>query len=107
LIGIFFSFILFIFILYFFILDKNFFILLNFFIDENPFYNFFILFFDNNNIKIISLVLYEDNFFILTILSLILLIAMIGSIVLTSRKTFFLKEQITFQQNRRFIKNAN
>jgi uncharacterized membrane protein YciS (DUF1049 family) len=65
------------------------------------------LFYDSNNIKIISYILYEDNFYILTILSLILLIAMVGSIILTSKRTFFLKEQIIFQQNRRFIKNEN
>jgi hypothetical protein len=32
---------------------------------------------------------------------------MVGSIILTSKRTFFLKEQIIFQQNRRFIKNEN
>ena len=67
--------------------------------------NFFDLFYDINNIKILSFLIYEDNFFTIIIISLILLIAMVGSIILTSRKTFFLKEQIIFQQNRRFIKN--
>lgn len=69
--------------------------------------NFFIwlnLMFDIQNLRILALILYVDFYIVFIIIGLILLVAMIGAIVLTSKRTFFLKEQQIFQQNTRFIK---
>lgn len=69
--------------------------------------NFFIwlnVLFDIQNLRILALILYLDFYLIFIIIGLILLVAMIGAIVLTSKRTFFLKEQQIFQQNNRFIK---
>ena len=60
------------------------------------------LFYHLSNIKIIGINLYFANYFLFIIISVILLLAMIGSIVLTSQKTFFLKEQDIFEQIRRY-----
>lgn len=60
--------------------------------------------YNNNNIKIISKILYNNNYIYFIIVGLILLVSMIGVIILTSNKTFFLKEQIIFEQIKRFIK---
>lgn len=109
LIGIFFSlFFFFLFIVYIF-LKKKYLFVLNFLYENNisNSINFFNLLFDINNLKILSIVIYNDNYLIFLVISLILLIAMIGSIILTSKKTFFLKEQLIFQQNERFIKKRS
>lgn len=60
------------------------------------------IFYHLSNIKIIGINLYFANYFLFIIISVILLLAMIGSIVLTSQKTFFLKEQDIFEQIRRY-----
>ena len=60
------------------------------------------LYYNLSNIKIIGINLYFINYFLFIIISVILLLAMIGSIVLTSQKTFFLKEQDIFEQIRRY-----
>jgi NADH-quinone oxidoreductase subunit J len=60
--------------------------------------------FDIQNLKILALILYLDFYIIFIIIGLILLVAMLGAIVLTSKRTFFLKEQQIFQQNSRFIR---
>ena len=60
------------------------------------------LFYHLSNVKIIGINLYFANYFLFIIISVILLLAMIGSIVLTSQKTFFLKEQDIFEQIRRY-----
>lgn len=69
--------------------------------------NFFVwlnVLFDIQNLRILALILYLDYYIIFIIIGLILLVAMLGAIVLTSKRTFFLKEQQIFQQNNRFIK---
>lgn len=69
--------------------------------------NFFLwlnVLFDIQNLRILALILYLDFYLIFIIIGLILLVAMLGAIVLTSKRTFFLKEQQIFQQNNRFIK---
>lgn len=69
--------------------------------------NFFVwlnVLFDIQNLRILALILYLDFYLIFIIIGLILLVAMLGAIVLTSKRTFFLKEQQIFQQNNRFIK---
>jgi NADH:ubiquinone oxidoreductase subunit 6 (subunit J) len=78
-----------------------------FFVDTSnnlEYINFYNIFNNNNNIGIISILLYNNNYIYFFLVSLILLVAMIGVIVLTSHKTFFLKEQIIFEQIKRFIK---
>jgi NADH-quinone oxidoreductase subunit J len=70
-------------------------------------FDFFIwlnVLFDIQNLRILALILYLDFYLIFIIIGLILLVAMLGAIVLTSKRTFFLKEQQIFQQNNRFIK---
>lgn len=70
-------------------------------------FNFFIwlnTLFDIQNLRILALILYLDFYIIFIVIGLILLVAMLGAIVLTSKRTFFLKEQQIFQQNNRFIK---
>lgn len=70
-------------------------------------FNFFVwlnLLFDIQNLRILALILYLDFYIIFVIIGLILLVAMLGAIVLTSKRTYFLKEQQIFQQNNRFIK---
>ena len=69
--------------------------------------NFFVwlnILFDIQNLRILALILYLDFYLIFIIIGLILLVAMLGAIVLTSKRTFFLKEQQIFQRNNRFIK---
>lgn len=102
LIGLFLSLFFFSFFFLFFLNTKNF----DFYNFETNF-NFFIwlnFLFDIQNLRILALILYLDNYIIFIIIGLILLVAMLGAIVLTSKRTFFLKEQQIFQQNNRFIK---
>lgn len=61
---------------------------------------------DYSNLFVLSFFLYCNFFFYLVIISIILLVAMIGSIVITSRRTFYLREQNIFTQNRRLLKNG-
>jgi NADH-quinone oxidoreductase subunit J len=68
------------------------------------FFVWFNILFDIQNLKILALILYLDFYLIFIIIGLILLVAMLGAIVLTSKRTFLLKEQQIFQQNNRFIK---
>jgi NADH:ubiquinone oxidoreductase subunit 6 (subunit J) len=112
LIGIIISFFLILLILiYSYILNDIFFIEKGYFISnyntpENHIYieYQYKLFNNNNNILLISMVLYNNNYIYFIVVSLILLVAMIGVIILTSNKTFFLKEQVIFEQIKRFIK---
>ena len=100
--GLFLSLFLSSFFLFFFLKTQNF----DFYNFETDF-NFFIwlnYFFDIQNLRILALILYLDYYIIFIIIGLILLVAMLGAIVLTSKRTFFLKEQQIFQQNNRFIK---
>jgi multisubunit Na+/H+ antiporter MnhB subunit len=60
-------------------------------------------FFNISNLKNLANIIYQDFFFIFILLSIVLLIALLGAIVLTSRRTLFLKEQSIFKQNQRFI----
>lgn len=88
--------------LFFFLTAQNF----NFYNFETSL-NFFVwlnILFDIQNLRILALILYLDFYLIFIIIGLILLVAMLGAIVLTSKRTFFLKEQQIFQQNNRFIK---
>ena len=69
--------------------------------------NFFVwlnVLFDIQNLRILALILYLDFYIVFIIIGLILLVAMLGAIVLTSKRTFFLKKKQIFQQNNRFIK---
>ncbi len=59
-------------------------------------------FYHLSNLKIIGINLYFTYYLLFIIISVILLLAMVGSIVLTSKKTFFLKEQDIFEQIRRY-----
>lgn len=63
------------------------------------------LLYNSTNIEILANVLYLDYFLIFIFLSLILLVAMVGAIVLTTKKTLFLKEQVIFEQNFRKIRS--
>lgn len=103
LIGIFFFFILFFFYFIINFLNINFFFNSNFFeLDYN--FDFLNKFYNINNLNLISRVVYNDYFFIFFIIGLILLIAMVGAIILTSQRITVNKEQIIHQQNMRFIK---
>lgn len=62
------------------------------------------IFFYGDNLFFIAILLYSHYYLILMLLGLILLVAMLGSIVLTSSKTVNLKEQILFTQIKRIIK---
>jgi len=62
------------------------------------------LFFYGDNLFFIALLLYSHYYFILMILGLILLVAMLGSIILTSSKTVNIKEQILFLQIKKITK---
>lgn len=62
------------------------------------------LFFKGDNLFLISLILYNHYYIILMILGLILLVAMIGSIILTSQKTVNIKEQNLYIQIKRIAK---
>lgn len=64
----------------------------------------FNFFFYGDNLFFIAILLYSHYYIILMVLGLILLIAMIGSIVLTSSKTVNIKEQVLFTQIKRTIK---
>nr|QFQ52392.1 NADH dehydrogenase subunit 6 [Paramoeba aparasomata] len=108
--GLFFGFILLIFSCYFYDffstgLKSSYFLL-----SEFESYNYelnwlsYSIFFFGDNLFFISLILYLHYYIILMILGLILLVAMIGSIVLTSSKTVNIKEQSLFIQTKRFIK---
>ena len=61
-------------------------------------------FFKGDNLFFISLLLYNHYYIVLMILGLILLVAMIGSIILTSRKTVNIKEQNLYMQIKRVVK---
>lgn len=106
LIGLFISFIfLFLFILGLIFLNNNS-SLNSIVITENYDYvNWLGFVYDLNNIQILATILYLDYFIIFIFLSLVLLLAMLGAIVLTSKRTLFLKEQIIFEQNFRKFKN--
>jgi NADH:ubiquinone oxidoreductase subunit 6 (subunit J) len=62
------------------------------------------LFFKGDNLFLISLILYNHYYIILMVLGLILLVAMIGSIILTSQKTVNIKEQNLYMQIKRITK---
>jgi len=62
------------------------------------------LFFKGDNLFLISLILYNHYYIILMVLGLILLVAMIGSIILTSQKTVNIKEQNLYMQIKRISK---
>ena len=61
-------------------------------------------FFDGTNLFFIAILLYSNYYIILMVLGLILLVAMIGSIVLTSSKTVNIKKQNLFMQIKRISK---
>ena len=62
------------------------------------------LFFIGDNLFLISLILYNHYYIVLMVLGLILLVAMIGSIILTSQKTVNIKEQNLYMQIKRVSK---
>lgn len=62
------------------------------------------LFFKGDNLFLISLMLYNHYYIVLMVLGLILLVAMIGSIILTSQKTVNIKEQNLYMQTKRIVK---
>jgi len=62
------------------------------------------LFFKGDNLFLISILLYNHYYIVLMILGLILLVAMIGSIILTSQKTINIKEQNLYIQIKRVVK---
>lgn len=62
------------------------------------------IFFYGDNLFFIATLLYSHYYLILILLGLILLVAMLGSIVLTSSKTVNLKEQVLFTQIKKIIK---
>ena len=62
------------------------------------------LFFKGDNLFLISLILYNHYYIVLMVLGLILLVAMIGSIILTSQKTVNIKEQNLYMQIKRISK---
>ena len=78
--------------------------LLMFFVSEDLFvqnivsYNSFPVFKEVENTKDIGIVLYTDYFYLFQISGLILLVAMIGSIVLTLRKRPGVKKQLINKQ---------
>ena len=87
--GLFLSLFFFSFFLFSFLNTQNF----DFYNFETNF-NFFIwlnVFFDIQNLRILALILYLDYYIVFIIIGLILLVAMLGAIVLTSKRTFFLK----------------
>lgn len=61
-------------------------------------------FFKGDNLFFISLLLYNHYYLVFIVLGLILLVAMIGSIILTSKKTVNIKEQNLYMQIKRVIK---
>ena len=62
------------------------------------------LFFKGDNLFLISLILYNHYYIVLMVLGLILLVAMVGSIILTSQKTVNIKEQNLYMQIKRIVK---
>lgn len=93
-----------IFIFFIFVFSNKFNIIFYNFNEEINFFNWLNFLFNIQNLHILAFLLYSDFYLIFIIIGLILLVAMLGAIVLTSKRTFFLKEQQIFQQNNRFIK---
>jgi NADH:ubiquinone oxidoreductase subunit 6 (subunit J) len=109
LIGIAISFFLIIIILFYSFFNNNILVIENnYYMGTNKtledYVNYGHIIYNNTNILIISKVLYNNNYIYFILVGMVLLVAMIGVIILTSNKTFFLKEQIIFEQIKRFIK---
>jgi NADH:ubiquinone oxidoreductase subunit 6 (subunit J) len=71
------------------------------FFEYNNWYSYY---YNDSNLSVISIILYRYNYIIFIIISIILLVAMVGVIILTSSKTLNIKEQNIYEQTFRFIK---
>ena len=69
--------------------------------------NWYNYYYNDSNLSVISIILYRYNYIIFIIISIILLVAMIGVIILTSSKNLNIKEQNIYEQTFRFIGNKN
>lgn len=110
-IGILFSFLSLIkLIIFFFNKDYNF---INYYYNSIDYINFFeynnwySYYYNDSNLSVISIILYKYNYIIFIIISIILLVAMVGVIILTSSKTLNIKEQNIYEQTFRFIKKKS